>query len=224
MTKIYNQQKKFQESKFIKKRREPNHPVVKAFAQPKVNFLKKYTSLSNDFTLLDVGCGNGYFTHYLAKLYDVTGLDFSKEMLNQNSHHKLVQGDAENLPFKNSSFDIVFCSNLLHHLADPKIAIKEMIRVSNKYIILSEPNRNNPLMYLFGLLKKEENGLLKINKKYLNRICIDQNLEPIKILTSGFIFPNKTPNFPLLIFILKLFDLNSFLGSYITVIYKKINL
>jgi ubiquinone/menaquinone biosynthesis C-methylase UbiE len=221
MGKIYIQQKKFWEDKKRTKRRHPNHPVVKAFVLSKINFIRENINLLKNSTLLDVGCGNGFFTYHLAKFYDVTGLDFSKRMLKINPHRKLVHGDVENLPFDNNSFDVVFCSDLLHHLKTPEKAVKEMKRVAKKYIIISEPNRNNPLSFLFHLIKKGERKALKFTKRYLNKICRKLNLNPIKSFTSGFIYPNKTPNIKILLSILKKLEFNQPFGNVITVIYKK---
>lgn len=221
MDKTHLQQKEFWENKKRAKRRHPNHLVVRAFVLPKIDFIKKNIKISPEDTLLDVGCGNGYFTYHLAKLCDVTGLDFSEQMLKINPHHKLVKGDAENLPFDKNSFNIVFCSNLMHHLKNPKKAIEEMKRVAKNYVIISEPNRNNPLMFLFGLIKKEERNSLRFTKKYLNKMAQKTNLLPVKSFTSGFVFPNKTPKLKLLLSILKKFNFNQPFGGYITVIYKK---
>lgn len=219
---IKEYQKKFWENQKRSQRRSPKHPVVKAFVLPKIKFITRNINISQKTNLLDVGCGNGFFTYYLAKLINVTGLDFSKQMLKINPHHKLIQGEAENLPFNNDSFDIVFCSDLLHHLNEPIKVIVEMRRVAKNYVIISEPNRNNPLMFLFGLIKKEERGSLKFTKEYLNRICKKQDLKPIRSLTSGLIYPNKTPNNKILLKLLKIFDINNLLGSYITIIYQKL--
>lgn len=221
MDTIASKQKIFWENKERSKRRQPNNPVVEAFVLPKINFIKKNITILHNDKLLDVGCGNGYFTYHLAKLCDVTGLDFSDQMLKINPHHKLIKGNAESLPFTDNSFDIVFCSDLLHHLKNPETAIGEMKRVAKKYIIISEPNRNNPLMFLFGLLKSEERGSLKFTKPYINKICRKLELKLIRSLTSGFIYPNKMPNIKFLLSFLKMFDFNQPFGSYITIIYQK---
>jgi ubiquinone/menaquinone biosynthesis C-methylase UbiE len=212
-------QKQFWESPKRGERRSPSHPVVKAFVQPKISFIKKHIPITSKTTLLDVGCGNGFFTYYFAKDCDVTGLDYSEVMLANNPHNKLIHGDAYHLPFDDNSFDVVFCSDMLHHLEFPSKAIEEMRRVSNNYVIVSEPNRNNILMFMFGLLNKEEWGSLKFTKRYLVKMFAGLNLAVRHVLTSGMIFPNKTPSFILSLF--KIFDYNSFLGSYITVIAEK---
>lgn len=217
----FNSQKKFWENPKISKRRRASHPVVKAFVAPKIKFIQKNINLTKDTTLLDVGCGNGFFTFYFAKICDVTGLDFSKQMLAINPHSKLIYGQAENLPFSDKSFDIVFCSNLLHHLDKPKKAMQEMKRVSKKYIIISEPNRNNPLLFCFNLMKKQERGALKFTKNYLVRLGQDLGLEKVNCRISGMIFPNKTPS--ALLSVLKKLDFAQPFGASITIIFKKQN-
>ena len=83
--------------------------------------------------LLDVGSGNGYVSYYLNRYFDVTCVDFSHNILTTCPIEKRVQALATDLPFPDNSFDIVFCSNLLHHLDDPVTVLKEMARVSNRY-------------------------------------------------------------------------------------------
>ena len=125
--------------------RDPWHPVVSAYADPKVEFIKRYVPLKGP--VLDLGCGNGIFTLRLASEgADVTGLDYSRHLLGQNEHSRLVCGDATSLPFPDRNFEVVFEANLLHHVADREVVIQEMARTSRRYVVLLEPNRYNPLM------------------------------------------------------------------------------
>ena len=170
-------------------------------------------------TLLDVGCGNGFFTVPFSKFFLVKGIDFSNKMVSLNPVKNCEVQDANNLKEKDNSFDIVFCSNLLHHLKKPSKAIKEMKRVSKKYVILSEPNRNNPLMYLFSLIRKEERGALKFSLRYMKRLCKKQGLKICYLKTMGAVVPNKTPK--LAIKFLKMFDNFPIFGFYILIIARK---
>jgi len=212
-------QKDFWESRQIIKRRHPSHPVVEAFVTPKIQFIQKNVPLTKDTTLLDVGCGNGFFTYYFAEICQVTGLDFSKQMLAINPHDKLVQGNAENLPFTDESFDITFCSDLLHHLKDHKKALQEMKRVAKKYVVISEPNRNNPFIFFFSLIKKEERGALKFTKNYLINLGQSLGLKVVNCSVTGLVFPNKTPK--MLLPILKNLEFQQPWGGIIAVIFKK---
>ena len=88
--------------------------------------------------ILDVGTGPGIVANLLAGLgHNVIGIDSSENMLKraaENSaalYHSLefVQGDAENLPFEDDSFDAVVNRYVLWSLPDPKRALSEWRRV-----------------------------------------------------------------------------------------------
>lgn len=87
---------------------------------------------------LDVGCGPGLYTPPLAaKLTDgvAIGVDVSAPMLRRavrdNSAGRVgyVRGNAEDLPFDNSTFDAVICLAALYLIPDPEAAVREMCRV-----------------------------------------------------------------------------------------------
>lgn len=89
----------------------------------------------NDLTVLDLGCGTGFFTHLLKGSYDqVIGLDISIKMLNYAKEKKSpdvtwLKGDAHKLPLQNESIDFVY-SNLVIQWCDPlDTVIKEICRV-----------------------------------------------------------------------------------------------
>jgi ubiquinone/menaquinone biosynthesis C-methylase UbiE len=144
---------------------------------------------------LDVGCGNGFFTHYFAKICSVIGVDYSEKMLRLNPVKQKCLMDGSRLAFKDGAFDIVFCHALLHHVADMDAVVREMARVSNKYIIILEPNRNNPLMFLFSYLVKEERQALKFSPRYLRSLAARNGLRIIDGFSCGMIVPNKMPSF-----------------------------
>ncbi len=192
----YKIQKLFWES--TNSRRDPEHPVIKAFVEPKVKYVNSVILNKGEkekLSLLDIGCGNGFFTYYLKNFYHTVSLDFSEQMLKQNNCKFKICASADKLPFHDNYFDITFCSNLMHHLDNPENAIREMKRVSRKYIILSEPNRNNPLMFIFGLLNKLERGTLKFSLNYMKTLVSMFGLKVISASNLGIVLPNKTPNF-----------------------------
>ena len=89
---------------------------------------------------LEIGAGTGYFSLNLLRqgiLSDVTCTDVSPGMLETLSASAeqlhldvdTVVCDAENLPFENSSFDVVFGHAVLHHIPDLERAFSEFRRV-----------------------------------------------------------------------------------------------
>ncbi len=93
--------------------------------------------------ILDNGCGVGLL-HERLDSTEIVGLDLSSEMLKRAKTHydKLVLANSQKLPFKDESFDLVFCRSILHHLPKPELAVEQMSRVlkPNGEIVLVETN------------------------------------------------------------------------------------
>lgn len=108
--------------------------------------INKQIQLS-DKAVLDIGTGTGAWGASLKKAGadKVTGIDFSENMLKQarRKHPELEfeVGNGEDLSqFKDGSFDIVTASYVLHGVKSAKRLkmLKEMHRVSRKYVILQD--------------------------------------------------------------------------------------
>jgi SAM-dependent methyltransferase len=178
----------------IRRRRDPSHPAVEAFAASKLAFIRD--ALPADArTMLEVGAGNGYFSRSFARAFDLTVLDASANMLamNPTPPERKVEGLAEALPFTDDAFDVVFAGNLLHHLEVPAIAVREMARVARRHVVLLEPNALNPAMFLFGLLKRAERGALKFTPGYLRDLGRGVGLHLRATTVLGAVLPNRTP-------------------------------
>jgi ubiquinone/menaquinone biosynthesis C-methylase UbiE len=90
--------------------------------------------------VLDVGCGTGYTTAGILRLdnvCEVVGVDQNHKQLQKAARKlsmekmrlSLSRGDAENLPFKDESFDAVVSVGAVEYFPDPEKALKEMNRV-----------------------------------------------------------------------------------------------
>ena len=90
--------------------------------------------VSGKMSILDVGCGPGYVSAAAAERGATPiGLDFSGEMIaiakKMFPGIEFRQGDAQNLPFADASFDRVVANFALLHLANPERAMAEATRV-----------------------------------------------------------------------------------------------
>lgn len=111
---------------------------------------------SPDEIFLDVGCGTGAMTGYVASLGLVgVGVDLSfncaraaAEALPEAS---FIVGDAEVLPFPDASFDITIFSGILHHLPSLQATFEESFRVLKPggRLFAYDPNGRNPAMWLY---------------------------------------------------------------------------
>jgi glycosyltransferase involved in cell wall biosynthesis/SAM-dependent methyltransferase len=106
------------------------------------------TSPAAPETVLVVCCGSGMEAEMVARTgRRVVALDLSPEAVARARERAarfdfrldLVVGDAEHLPFADSSFDFVFVHDGLHHLSDPYRGVREMFRVARRAVVIAEP-------------------------------------------------------------------------------------
>src|SRR6266496_3890851 len=105
---------------------------------PQAPRLLRHAKVRAGDRLLDVGCGTGVASITAARLgAKVTGLDLTPELLQRARENARIsevavefhEGDAEDLPFADASFDVVL-SQFGHMFAPrPEVAISEMLRV-----------------------------------------------------------------------------------------------
>ena len=163
---------------------------MQAFAAGVLREIERY--VGNE-PVLEVGCGNGFMTLPLSSRGPVVGVDFSREMLARNPASRILAARAEALPFPDGAFPVVFCQGLLHHCPDPAAVLREMARVSSRWVVAHEPNRNNPAMAAFSLTKRVEWGALKFSRRYLASIFREAGLSVVESRVRGMILPNRTP-------------------------------
>jgi SAM-dependent methyltransferase len=103
---------------------------------------------------LDVGCGPGLVMEILSSLLDVQGVDADPAAVRASGERgqRAMVAAAEDLPFEDGSFDIVYCSFLLLWVPDPVRVLREMARVSREWVIcLAEPDHLGRISYPPGV-------------------------------------------------------------------------
>lgn len=88
------------------------------------------TIINKNTLALDVGCGSGRWTRYLAdQLKFIEAIDPSQAVLSANAYLqdkknvRVSQASVNNIPFADESFDFVYSLGVLHHLPDTQQAI-----------------------------------------------------------------------------------------------------
>lgn len=99
--------------------------------------------------LIDVGCGDGYLLKEIAGKFsqiDLFGLDLSENRVETAKKFVpmaiLKTGNAQDIPFRDETFDIVVCSEVIEHCRDDIEVLAELYRISkiNSFLILTAPN------------------------------------------------------------------------------------
>jgi ubiquinone/menaquinone biosynthesis C-methylase UbiE len=94
---------------------------------------------------LDCGSADGFITTGLSHQgWYAIALDISVELLKRARRRgvEVVAGDLENLPFRDSQFELAVCAEVFEHLANSSYAVRELNRVvkSDGHVIVSLPN------------------------------------------------------------------------------------
>ena len=116
--------------------------------------------MSSGTKIIEAGCGSGYMVSYLQnKGYYPAGVDLNAGPLtvakNVFGAKNVQKGDIFRMDFPDSYFDVVWNEGVLEHFKINKSmeAVKEMARVSKKYVIIDVPNRYS-LFVVSKLLQK----------------------------------------------------------------------
>ena len=117
--------------------RPDNRPLVELEKKALLEMMRP----SQGETLLDVGCGTGYFSFYFSQRnLQVVGLDRSEDMLAiaRDKHNRLplVLGDGHRLPFPDETFDISTATTTLEFTTHPGVVLQELYRVCKRIVVL----------------------------------------------------------------------------------------
>jgi SAM-dependent methyltransferase len=109
---------------------------------PLYDFLMEVMDPQPGEHILEIGFGNGKMFPQLFRYQPevrITGLDYSDAMVRSASHHNdkairsgrldLHLGSSDHMPFKDQSFDKVFCINVLYFWDNPGVHLGEVLRV-----------------------------------------------------------------------------------------------
>jgi SAM-dependent methyltransferase len=120
--------------------------------------LHQLVEKSSSGRILEVGCGTGHWLELLAPVTtSLFGLDASGGMLRQARTKQLPaglsQGYAEQLPFADAVFEVLFCVNALHHFAAPQTFILDAARVLRRdgrlAVLGTDPHRGREQWYVY---------------------------------------------------------------------------
>lgn len=133
--------------------------------------LKGLSKETSGEVLLDFGCGSGVVSdcgrRYFKRTY---GIDISPEILKIASEKAdgVICGEANGIPLKDNSVDVIVCFAVLHHLFDHKSLLKEVYRVLKKGGILYTDHDMDKFFYdRFRLPLKVYRSIFNAGRRYM---------------------------------------------------------
>lgn len=172
--------------------------------------------LSPDMHVLDLACGDGFYTRRIADRLGpggaITGVDINRAYLSeageeascQSGRAKLhfIAASFDDLPFRDGTFDLVWCAQSLFTLPDPVAAIRHMVRVVRRGgliavlendtlhevclpwpIYLELPLRAAELRFF---LEESQNSSKYYVGRRLPNVLAEAGLEPMGLTTHAF--------------------------------------
>lgn len=137
--------------------------TIPTFFDDRVGRCIRLISGMSPSSVLDIGCGDGFFLRELRPHVDghayFAGIDRDKESIAKACEMgaDCRVGELEELlPFESAKFDVVFAGEIIEHVADPDFLLSEIKRVLkvNGVLVLTTPNLlcwYNRILMLFGV-------------------------------------------------------------------------
>ena len=198
---------KYYENEYHEKLKQPIHEFKKELKDQKwldqqsrehEFFLKKFgKSIGN---ILDIGCGNGFFLHYMKiKGWTVMGVEPSLHA-RKNAASLGVETISNFTGLKNSTFDVIMLRYTLEHLRNPSSILKKIKKylVKNGLLIIMVPNDFNPLQMDVKQMGYDDWWIrIPDHVNYFDFKSIKALLEKI-----GYKVVHQTTDFPMELFLL----------------------
>lgn len=119
----------------------------RGYMLPALDFILQHHEFKR---VLDLGCGDGLFGSYLKEKTgcELVGIDANARGLNKASARGYDQAiliedlNTQPLPLQNERFDLIICKDILEHLLDPAILLKESFRIlaDSGFVLVHVPN------------------------------------------------------------------------------------
>lgn len=132
--------------------------LMKNFFQ-RVGRLFKLSGVEDGTPILEAGCGEGHFTAFIRESFPaspINAFDISDDIVKVACSSGLDNvdfhtGDIYHIEAGTSSYRLICVSEVLEHIEKPAEALKELERVSGKYILVTVPNE--PIWRILNMVR-----------------------------------------------------------------------
>jgi len=151
--------------------------------------LSAFNKLKNEpASILDVGCGGGYFTRLLAYKYPkakIIGIDYSSKAIEHAKRNKSLPNLSFEVPktlelnAREKSFDVVTATLVCHHMSDSELVdfLKRAAITARKAIIINDLHRHPVAYFTYFIIARPlfrnrlitHDGLLSIKRSFIKK-------------------------------------------------------
>lgn len=171
--------------------------------QLRANLAIDFFQPTSEETIVDVGCGVGYISCFLANSpAKVIGIDITPESIEKakeiypKENLEFLLGSIYKLPFEDSSIDFIAGNAVLHHI-ELSVAVPEILRIlkPNGKFIFFEPNMLNPQVYVEKNVKIVGKWLQNTEtetaffKNQIKKDLTELGLKNVEVVPFDFVHP-----------------------------------
>lgn len=134
------------------------NPLQQLLIQRFLNTVSCLVEQSGALILADIGCAEGFVINHLQRSglpLQCVGIDIDIDALRRArsiyTGFQIQQGNIYDIPYEAGVFDLVLCLEVLEHLHYPEQAVLELMRISQRYCLLSVPHE--PFFRVANLLR-----------------------------------------------------------------------
>lgn len=153
---------------------DSGNPIQKYLIRRFIKTVSKEIKKLNPKLILDAGCGEAFALREILdsgiKHKKIVGVDisssaikFAKKLVPEAN---FIVSDIRSLPWKDSSYDLVVCLETIEHIRNPEEALREIARVSSKYVLLSVPWE--PFFSIANLTRLKNISLMGKDPEHVN--------------------------------------------------------
>lgn len=129
-----------------------------------IEIVLPFLDFEKNLKILDAGCGSGHLMSLLKEKTrfslnkNIIGIDYNKNLFKlkaKDNEILIVRGDLTQLPFKDDTFDIIFCLDVLEHIYEIEKAILALKNALKKegLLIVCQPTEDMWYRFLRLILR-----------------------------------------------------------------------